>query len=395
MVMELENGSGNIAFAEHQNQQMVAARSNYVLSGLVITASVGSNLLDSSDDIDMSSGSSFNNNTFRSSISAGNLNLSSHYSGLSSGQSRFVFIYINTSGTLVSVAGTPAVTGQQLPPDIVDKTVVLAMIILTYLDTTVDSADIEDWQIESPIGTILNGVFGFASAGTTINEISIDGTLGDDSDDAVPTEKAVKAYVDGIAFSPASVTEHNDVSIAGSGIIISATERTALHPKYNSNNLETDLGITTTKLLELSVYGSSNASFKPCNTLIWTDGAFTNTVTRTIANVNGGNNYVMFGLPLETNRGSLKLYVKDIRVILDDANGSNFISSTTIIGVAGVTDVEIDADPTNYTTGGVHTFERSATDVSQYLTINIQLWNNTASSNLLEIFSLQVEYYYE
>ncbi len=32
--------------------------------------------------------------------------------------------------------------------------------------------------------------------GTSINEFSIDGTLGGDSDNAVPTEKAVKSYVD-------------------------------------------------------------------------------------------------------------------------------------------------------------------------------------------------------
>jgi hypothetical protein len=35
------------------------------------------------------------------------------------------------------------------------------------------------------------------STGTTVNEFSIDGTLAGNSDDAVPTEKAVKTYVDG------------------------------------------------------------------------------------------------------------------------------------------------------------------------------------------------------
>jgi len=37
------------------------------------------------------------------------------------------------------------------------------------------------------------------SAGTDINEFSTDGTLAGNSDDAVPTEKAVKTYVDGVA----------------------------------------------------------------------------------------------------------------------------------------------------------------------------------------------------
>ena len=37
------------------------------------------------------------------------------------------------------------------------------------------------------------------ASGTTINEFSIDGTLGGNSDDALPTEQAVKTYVDGYA----------------------------------------------------------------------------------------------------------------------------------------------------------------------------------------------------
>ena len=45
------------------------------------------------------------------------------------------------------------------------------------------------------------------STGTTINEFSIDGTLAGDSDDAVPTEQAVKTYVDGITWE--NVTYNN------------------------------------------------------------------------------------------------------------------------------------------------------------------------------------------
>ncbi len=150
--MELVNGSGNIAFAEHQNQQMMAARGNYVMSGLVVTAAVGSNLTTGADDVDISDGDCFNNATVRNLTSIASLDLSSHYSGLGSGQSRYVFIYVNTSGTVTSVAGSVATTGQQLPPDIVDKTIILAMVTLTFNDTTVDSPDIEDWQIENPTG---------------------------------------------------------------------------------------------------------------------------------------------------------------------------------------------------------------------------------------------------
>ncbi len=42
----------------------------------------------------------------------------------------------------------------------------------------------------------INSILGLA-VGTTINEFSIDGTLADNSDDALVTEKAIKTYVDG------------------------------------------------------------------------------------------------------------------------------------------------------------------------------------------------------
>jgi hypothetical protein len=62
------------------------------------------------------------------------------------------------------------------------------------IDSTSNSVSILEDEIE-----ILNITeYGITlSAGTTINEFSIDGTLSGNSDSAVPTEKAVKTYVDG------------------------------------------------------------------------------------------------------------------------------------------------------------------------------------------------------
>ena len=55
-------------------------------------------------------------------------------------------------------------------------------------------------------------------SGTTINEFSTDGTLGGNSDDAVPTEKATKTYIDAqIAGSVYTITvDMADISTAGS-----------------------------------------------------------------------------------------------------------------------------------------------------------------------------------
>jgi len=49
------------------------------------------------------------------------------------------------------------------------------------------------------------------SIGTSINEFSVDGTFAGDSDDAIPTEKAIKTYVDALP-SPAFSTTSNVTS---------------------------------------------------------------------------------------------------------------------------------------------------------------------------------------
>lgn len=57
--------------------------------------------------------------------------------------------------------------------------------------------DPNDAVVTDAAGNVVVGYTLALSAGTTANEISIDGTLAGDSDDALPTEKAVKTYVDG------------------------------------------------------------------------------------------------------------------------------------------------------------------------------------------------------
>ena len=157
---ETANGSGNIVYAQHLNHLIMAMRGNYVLDptagGLAVTANSSSNLGTSADDIDIADGVCFNNSTKRSLTSIASIDLSTEYSGLSSGQSRFVFIYVNSSGSVAKLAGTAATTGSQLPPDVPENSVILAMVTLTNGDTTVDSADIEDWRIEAPQGMLTN-----------------------------------------------------------------------------------------------------------------------------------------------------------------------------------------------------------------------------------------------
>lgn len=79
---------------------------------------------------------------------------------------------------------------------------------MTWTDLgTVTTVDINGGSIDGAnIGAASAGTGAFTTltaattlglaSGTTVNEFSIDGTLADNSDDAVPTEKAIKTYVD-------------------------------------------------------------------------------------------------------------------------------------------------------------------------------------------------------
>lgn len=63
----------------------------------------------------------------------------------------------------------------------------------------------------------INGTLNLQT-GTSINEFSIDGTLAGDSDDAVPTEKAVKTYADGIIPTQ---TGNDDKFLSTNGSVLS------------------------------------------------------------------------------------------------------------------------------------------------------------------------------
>jgi len=89
-----------------------------------------------------------------------------------------------------------------------------------------------DLSSPAPIGdvtpnTIKGSTFEGDAGGTTINEFSTDGTFAGDSDDAVPTEKAVKEFVDNNSFTAATQAQQE----AGTDITVGVTPgRQQFHP---------------------------------------------------------------------------------------------------------------------------------------------------------------------
>ncbi len=83
-----------------------------------------------------------------------------------------------------------------------------------------------DTRYVNVTGDTITGTLGF-TLGTTINEFSVDGTLAGNSDDATPTEKAVKTYVDNAVSGITTYWQRNVTTLSpqtsGDSIYVDST----------------------------------------------------------------------------------------------------------------------------------------------------------------------------
>ena len=77
----------------------------------------------------------------------------------------------------------------------------------------------------SGLDTLRLGAIG-AQLGATINEFSTDGTLTQNSDEKVPTQKAVKTYVDGISSLTGNLTIAGNLTVNGTTTTVNSTTLT-------------------------------------------------------------------------------------------------------------------------------------------------------------------------
>ena len=113
----------------------------------------------------------------------------------------------NTSGG----TGLVMTAGDVITVNVINETTANAGVTIDSVllkDDVVNATDVETSSISANDGVqaitvagtsgalVITSQLGFTAGTQAVNEFSIDGTLGDDSDTAVPTEKAVKTYVD-------------------------------------------------------------------------------------------------------------------------------------------------------------------------------------------------------
>ena len=107
----------------------------------------------------------------------------------------------------------------------------------------------------------------------------------------------------------------------------------------------------------------------------------------------GSGSSVSFQLPLPPVKGSLKLYIDDLKVYLLDADATDYITRLKIFGVNTTTTDLLDVG-TNHTSTGDKTYAFEAIDCSSYHTITVQIQVTTAADGELEFFPPRLGCYY-
>jgi hypothetical protein len=141
--------------------------------------------------------------------------------------------------------------------------------------------------------------------------------------------------------------------------------------------------------------GSDNAAYVPCifemiGNTVGTIGK-AHGVYPTIQNTDGTDFTLMFHLPLPSIKGSLKLYVGDVRVNLWDADAGDYVTAVYVYGNTYNSATIVHQDLNNLTTIASHTVSFTAADFSSYPMVGVRLdvvATNVADFNLTSVEAL-------
>lgn len=98
-------------------------------------------------------------------------------------------------------------------------------------------------------------------------------------------------------------------------------------------------------------------------------------------------------LPLPTNRGGKKLYVSGIRILLKDADATNYIDNIYLYGVTATGQTIKQTDTTNYTTTGEKNFTFTAEDMSSFQMVHVGVDIHSTNPGDLDFLVLARCYY--
>lgn len=141
----------NRAFKSQINNIIMGDRGNKVIDG-VTGSVVDTDLTSSGNHYRVAAGTVSVAGDLQSVVLT-NVDLSGAHGALASGQERYVMVYVDSAGTVQSTNGSISTTDTAIPPDVVEDSVTVAIIYLSYGDNTFSADQIEDRSIISPPGS--------------------------------------------------------------------------------------------------------------------------------------------------------------------------------------------------------------------------------------------------
>ena len=150
------------------------------------------------------------------------------------------------------------------------------------------------------------------------------------------------------------------------------------------------------------IYASSQHTYYPCSLLVENQ-------TTKILEIQGGvlsngivaSNTIYFQLDQPTTKGTLKLYIDALKIVVTDADNNNYITSVVVYGqdYSGVTAIPNASETTDRksaNTVGNPTYETTftAADCSAFESIVVAVAIVTDTANALDFLSPQLRIFY-
>ena len=135
-----------------------------------------------------------------------------------------------------------------------------------------------------------------------------------------------------------------------------------------------ELTVSTYNILDALMLGSANAAWVPCVFIGTSQAGKMITSYHFLTNVDDTDQILTFELLLPRAKGSLKLYIGDVRIGLKDADAGDYITAVYVYGYTDhASSSTITSDATDKTTPAIVTYTIAATDASSYYSVKIAL----------------------
>ena len=258
-------------------------------------------------------------------------------------------------------------------------------------------------------------------ANARVNEFSTDVALAGNSDVAIPTEKAVKAYVDaqdhtgGGAGSDTTAIHDNVASeisvitekatpVSADLLIIEDSAASNVKKRLQIGNLPapslalsglSDVTMTGAQMEGFLLFGSGNIVEVPCvygYQYLLTRVSLLSGIINPYAT---GTTYMTFTVPLPTTRGGKSLYIKNVYVALSDADGNNYIDFVRVYGELYTGATLVLNHNTNMTTIAKHTATNASADnMGSYDVVFVYLSISSTATSGIDLHGITIDCYY-